>query len=294
MAKKMWAELRWLYINMREHISDYIRDGKTQLVLAWYEVRDSYEYYITHDCVPCLFSNIPMVVNGQNVSILTYEHAAQIKRLPAFTVLHYDEAGSIFRVDSWRDKPLTVSDFYRLLRHYGDFRCTCTEQDPTNVFKDVRRVVGQNLLMIKQTWVNKPLLILLPYKIIKSLMIWRDYSTKKLTSFMAVYNTLLRHIGQRKYKYKEKDSTEQSLKINEGKEGRRIRKKSFYLPTMLNYQYDDRTFKNLYLAQNKSLEENKIFKSLYIENNEENKKNYLKETDPNKKQKAPEEEQEAA
>lgn len=292
MARIMFAELQYKYKIMLPQVQNYLKEGNAQKLLEWYEVRDSYEYYMTHDCIPCLWSNIPLQVGGQKSSILTYEHAAQVERVPYYSVLYFDETGSVFRVDSWRDKPLTVSDFFRLARHFGEFRIICTEQDPTNIFKDVRRVVAQNILMQNQKWVNKPWLFLLPYKILKMIIIKSDkIPGKAVAVFMQRFNLLIAHIGQRRYKYVGKQNTEAELKINNKK---RERTKIFYLPTMLNYQYDERTFKNLYLAKDKLLPDDNIFKELCLSDTEENRKRYLKAIDPNKKQKLNAEEEEAA
>ncbi len=292
MARIMFAELQYKYKIMLPQVQNYLKEGNAQKLLEWYEVRDSYEYYMTHDCIPCLWSNIPLQVGGQKSSILTYEHAAQVERVPYYSVLYFDETGSVFRVDSWRDKPLTVSDFFRLARHFGEFRILCTEQDPTNIFKDVRRVVAQNILMQSQKWVNKPWLFLIPYKILKTIIIKSDKIPGKTAAvLMERFNLLIAHIGQRRYKYVNKQNTEAELKINNKK---RERTKIFYLPTMLNYQYNERTFKNLYLAKDKLIPDDCIFTELCLSDTEENRKRYLKAIDPNKKQKLNAEEEEAA
>lgn len=290
MADMMYSELRWKYWEMRYKIAEYIEAGNVQKILEWYEVRDSYEYYITHDCIPCMWSNIPIRVNGQFSSIITYQHAAQIERVPYYSVIYFDESGSVFRVDAWHDKPLTVSDFFRLARHLGEFRIVCTEQDASNVFKDVRRVTSQNWLMIEQKWVNKPLLLLIPYKILKAYFLWSDKGNKTLADFMLSYKKLLNHIGQRRYKYIAKQSDINTLTHGEGK---REKTKMFYLPTMLNYQYSDRTFKNLYLAKGKEIPDGQIFEELEIQNTKQNRERYLKATDPTAKQKEPDEEEAA-
>lgn len=266
-ARKMWAELQYKYMLMRQHISENITVGAVDKVLEWYEVRDSYDYWMTSDCVPCLFANIPLMVKGQNVSVLTYEHAAQIKKLPYHAVLYFDEVGSVFRTEMSTDKPLVVSDFFRLSRHFGDYRIICTEQDKLNIFIDVRRVVAENRYMLRQRWVNRPWLFILPYKLIR-LLVRYTKGSRALSRVAMTANTIVKHIGQREYKYINQQNTELSYKKKE-------RIKTIYLPTMLNYQYDDRTFRNLYLAKHKDIN-TEIFDSLLLQGNAKNKQRYLK------------------
>lgn len=282
MALRMWAELKYKYRTMAAEVADYIKAGDVQKVLEWYEVRDAYWYYMTHDVMPCLWSNIPIKFCGQMASVLTYEHAAQLKRLPAFCVLFYDEVGSVFRVDSWRNKPLAVSDFFRLGRHFLDLRVICTEQEPSNVFIDIRRVEAENWLMLEQKWVNKPLLLLIPFLIIKKIIIAIDKDCpKKLAIIMRKYALLLRHIGQRKYRYVKKGSVIPDLQV---KDKKRERRHTFYLPTMLNCQYSDRTFRYLYGALNKPIEDDVIFNALEIENTDDTRKRYLRQNEKPKKE----------
>ncbi len=52
-----------------------------------------------------------------------------------------------------------VSDFFRLVRHFGNWRVVGTEQDSENIYIDVRRVVSKNQYMLGQKWVLKPYLL---------------------------------------------------------------------------------------------------------------------------------------
>jgi hypothetical protein len=137
--------------------------------------------------------------------------------------------------------------------------------------------------MLSQRWVNIPWALLLPYKFLRWLIIMTDRgdANKKLILFMQSWYKLIKHIGQRKYLYWNQGNeilggapeTDQSNRHG------RIRKTVMYLPTDLNYQYDERTFRNLYLAKDKPLKAN-VFKSLIIDNSPENMKRYLKSLEP--------------
>jgi len=280
-AAKNWETLRWKYYLMRDQIHGYISAGNVQKVLEWYEVRDSYNFWSTHDCVPCLMANIPLTVRGQNVNQLTYEHANQEAKLPYMTVLYFDEIGSIFRLEMSTKKILTVADFFRLCRHAGDFTIYCTEQEKGNIYNDVRRVVGENRYMLSQRWVNIPWALYLPYKLLRRMLLWIDKSNIHLSRFMQTYYALLRHVGQRRYRYY---STGNELmggkpEADQNNSRGKVRIITMYLPTWLNYQYNDRTYKNLYLAKDLPLEAN-IFPSMIIEDTPENMDRYLKSTKP--------------
>lgn len=280
-AARMWEELRWKYLTMCEQVSDYLRDGNIQKLMEWYEVRDSYNFYMSSDCVPCLWSNIPLTSRGQNVNRLTFEHLAQMERIPYYSCLYVDEIGSVLRLNMSSSKILTISDFFRLERHAGDFVIFCTEQEESNIYIDFRRVAGENRYMLSQRHVNKPLALLLPFLLIRRLMLWTDCSYKPLAKFMRKYQAILSHIGQRRYVYIVKGNQIMggSPEANQTGKGKRVRKVVMYLPPQLNYQYDDRTFRNLYLAKDKELKED-IFPSLIIEDTKENLERYLKSTEP--------------
>lgn len=268
-ANKMWQELQYKYWEYKSLIGEWIKNNNYEKILEWYEIRDSYEYYMTNDCVPCLWSNIPLCVNGQYTSVLNFENASQNKRIPYYSVLFFDEVGSIFTVAMSKDKPMTVSDFFRLCRHFGDYKIFATEQDPENIFIDVRRVVASNIYMLSQTWTNKPLLLNLIYSLLKLFALKFDKGNKILAKSLRFMRTAISYVGARKYKYVEQQNTE----LQAYKERERI--KTYYLPTNLNYQYNDRTYKNLYLCKDKKIE-TEIFNTLTLPDTTENRQKYLK------------------
>lgn len=269
-AKKMWADVQYKYWEYKSLIGKWKKDGNIQKILEWYEIRDTYEYYITNECIPCLWSNIPLMVDGQNVSVLNYDNASQNKKIPSFSVLFFDEVGSIFTTAMSKDKPLTVADFFRLCRHFGDFRIICTEQDAENIYIDVRRVVSNNIFMIRQKKVNKPLFLNLIYCFCKSLLpVIYPKGNKKSALFLRWFRLMISFIGAREYRYINQGNTQNDIME------KRERIKKCYLPPHLNAQYDDRTFKNLYLAKDITID-TEIFKTLQLQSSEKNKKKYLK------------------
>jgi hypothetical protein len=268
-SRRMWAELRLKYHTYKNNVKEWIAEGNTIKLQEWEEIRDSYEYWITTDCVPCLMTNIPVMVNQQMSTVLTWEHAYQIKRVPYYSVLAFDESGATFLVDDYKDKPLQVSDFFRLERHFGDWYIFLTEQDSENQFIDVRRVVGYNIYMIRQKSVLKPFLLVLLYNLIKTAILYKDGCNRSISAFMDWFKKVINHIGFRKYRCVKEANTQRSGLY----EKQRVYK--IYLPTYLNCKYDDRTFRQFYKAKDLPIEL-EIHKNLILDCTEENETTFLR------------------
>lgn len=259
MSKKLWKELQYKYYILRRDMERYSNKGikpPLEAIKSWNEIRTAYEFYSSNDCVPCLFTNIPLEVDGKFTNVLTYAHAEQSKRIPANTMLFFDEIGSVFPVDSYRDKPLSVSAFFRLCRHFGDFRILATEQDSENVFIDVRRVVADNEQMIKQVWALKPVLLVFMFKLLKFVFMLKPHKLGFLVPPLKFLSKITRYLGFRRFHAVSTGNTENAY--NEG-----MKKRVYSLPTMLNCTYDDRTYRELYSAKNKTIAPD-IFKSLIL------------------------------
>ena len=236
-AQKMWRELRYKYWSVIGTADEVLKgddeDEKTKVK----EIIDSYNYYANNDCVPCLMTNIPMLVDGRYTSVLTYEHAAQERRIPAYTVLFFDESGASFSVDAGKsgaNRPLTVSDFFRLCRHFGDFVIYMTEQDQVNVFIDVRRVVAVNQFILYQQHVLKPKFLIWLYEALKSKYIRSGKGTKsKAPARMAAFGRLISKIGFRRYVARNEGNSENNITET----GQQL--EVYYLPSSLNFILKD-------------------------------------------------------
>lgn len=268
-SKNMWVDLQVKYHTYKNKLADWKKEGNKKALNEWEEIRDSYIYWSTSDCVPCLMTNIPVIVNQQFTTILTWKHAYQQERVPYYAVLVFDESGATFLVDDYKDKPLEVSDFFRCERHFGDWYIYLTEQDSANQYIDVRRVVGHNEFMLGQKWVIKPLPLLLIYSIFKRIVLSRDKCGKRLANVMMFLSKCIGFVGFRKYKCVKEKNTERAGLYE------RIRVNKIYLPTYLNCIYDDRTFREFYQA--KDLELNlEVHKSLILPKTDENELCFLR------------------
>lgn len=155
-AQKMWAKLKYLYWLYKGRVEKWRESGNLTKLSEWQEIRDSYEFYAGNNCIPCLWSNIPLEsLQGERSNALTAEHLHQRKRLPAFSVLFIDEIGSVIDVELYRKRPYDLSNMFRFCRHFGQFIIIATEQSAENLFIDARRVVAYNMYMLSQTWVCK-------------------------------------------------------------------------------------------------------------------------------------------
>ncbi len=269
MARKMWADLRWRYFKSV---------GKKVKPLDWNEVEYSYNYFKNSDCVPCLLSNIPVMVNGRYTTFVSKEHCEQLERLPAHCVLFLDEVGAMLTVDTAKQrqdgdedsqqKAVNVSDFFRLCRHFGNWRIICTEQDSENIYIDVRRVVSKNEYMLSQKWVLKPYLFLALFLPLKALALKLNRFHKVLAPPLVFLESLCKSIGFRKYRYLTENNTERQSGMETGK-------RTFYLPSLLNFKYDERTFRNFYKCKDQTITPT-IFQNLVLEDTDTFKKMFLR------------------
>jgi hypothetical protein len=284
MARKMWAELRWKYFK-------YCK--MKHKPLDWDEVQFSYKFFKTKQKVvviengkevikwvkpvPCLLSNIPVMVDGKYTTFVSKEHCEQRVRLPAHCVLFLDEVGAMLTVDTAKvrmseteeaENAINVSDFFRLCRHFGNWRIICTEQDSENIYIDVRRVVSKNEYMLSQRWVLKPYLFLFTFLFLKALAIRINRFQKVIAPPLRFLEKLCKSIGFRKYRYLTENNTERATGMETGK-------RTFYLPSLLNFKYDERTFRNFYKCKNQKITPT-IFRNLVLEDTEQFKAMFLR------------------
>ncbi|MFA5676626.1 MAG: zonular occludens toxin domain-containing protein [Christensenellales bacterium] len=269
MARKMWNDLRWRYFK-------YCK--KKVKPLDWNEVEYSYNYFKNSDCVPCLLSNIPVMVDGKYTTFVSKDHCEQKERLPAHCVLFLDEVGAMLTVDTAKQRmgddndeaqnAVNVSDFFRLCRHFGNWRIICTEQDSENIYIDVRRVVSKNEYMLWQKWVLKPYIFLALFLPLKALAIRLNRFQKVLAPPLEFLEKLCKAIGFRKYRFLTENNTQRHTGMQKGK-------RTFYLPSLLNFKYDERTFRNFYKCKEETITPT-IFESLVLEDSDTFKKMFLR------------------
>lgn len=209
----------------------------------WDEVKQAYRYYASHpDRVPCLFSNIPLQVGRLKVSRLTVEHLLQKKRLPAYTAVYADELGHL--IDKWlvterNDDTDALAELFRFFwQFFGNgTRFIGTEQDSSNVLKDMRRVMVSNEYILGQERILQPRLLLWLLDR-KRRRLYTHMPSRPAVDKYKRFETLVKSIGFRRYRYVSLGNTEHDFGSQETV--------TVYTPAALNYTYYDRTFERLY------------------------------------------------
>lgn len=250
-ARIMEFELKWKYKTMSFRAAEIEAGDNEQLKRDWHNVKESYEFYSAHNGAWCAAANVPMTIKGKYVYELEYEHSTMEKRLPAYTVLYYDEAGAIFdnlmhRKKGAKNDPykiLSVSDFYRLIRQFGYCAYMC-EQSETGIFKDIRNITAVNRSYTSQIGVGRAKMLIKIYEKIRERYVYGKKGNlnmgPKMFKFVVKLKYLIDHIGFRRYVYRDLGNTE-SIASSYTISGQKL----MYLPAPLNYKYDDKCFRNL-------------------------------------------------
>lgn len=250
-AQNLWVKLVTDYHTMAVHVPDWEAAGNKVQLERFEEVKTAYEYYMSHpDRVPCLFSNIPITVDGRKASAFTVDHLIQKKRLPAYTAVFVDEISHM--VDKWLCKKQSsetddLAAFFRFFRHFfgNGCRLIATEQDAGNVLKDLRRVMVSNEYILDQETVLGPTLLIRSLeRRRRKLVKWALHpkKSKRITvRFVDKYKALekrVQAIGFRRYRYVSLGNTEHDFVPHT--------EMTVYTPAALNFYYYNRTFERLY------------------------------------------------
>lgn len=248
-------------------------------------VVEAYEYYQRENTIPCLWSNITLKdEQGRKSNRLTIAHLLQIEKIPYKSVLVWDEISNDFPARVSKEALEPLADHAKFIRHYYDGYLIYTEQDSKNAFIDVRRNTGEVRYYIMQEWFLKPKFLFkvfeyLQFKNTQELVKASKYqfgskpylklinkSKFKSKLFANLMNTLKRYmnyIGYRKYYYTLSGTQTSSVTEASVKDVNKGYVKSFYLPSCLMVQYDERYFRNKYLAKDKEFTASK-FNAMYL------------------------------
>ncbi len=262
LAKMKWQELQYDYWLVTSTEAKTLAAKEPEKLLNREEIILSYNFYIMRPCIPCLWSNIGVFdKKGRACHKVTLEHVKGLSRLPVYSVVLLDEIGAMLKADdglnkSGVEKPLDISDMFRLGGHFLRWVVIGCEQDFNHIYIDCRRVVGFNQVIQGQEWICRPQLI---YGIFKTLKFFisdgLDKTCKKspkIATFMMKFEKFVKSIGFRKIKYGFATNTEtnaglaavdadtQLVKI--GKDKTRI------CPSNLAANYDDRAYKQKYAS----------------------------------------------
>lgn len=277
-AKLKWKELCYdyaLYTSMEDEI---LKHGTAEQKMLLQEVKLSYEFYTKYPCIPCLWSNIGIFdKQGRASHKVTIDHVKGLKRLPLYSVVFFDEIGAALRADdglnrSGVEKPLDVSDMFRLGGHFLKWVFIGTEQDFNHIFIDCRRVVGVNNVVLGQEWVARPTLIYGLYKFmrwfIEDSLDKKIKKRPKLMKFMWKFGCFCNSIGFRRIRSTFASNTETKADLVAGTADSKLmtfgKTKIRYIPSSTLGVYSDRSYMALYASAFDRVIEGELHKSTYI------------------------------
>lgn len=260
LAKMKWQQLQYDYMLWSGRSDKILKSGTRDQKLELREIEIAYNFYVMRPCIPCLWSNIGIFDRqGRAAHKITIEHLKGIERLPVYSVVLTDEIGAILKADdgvskSGHEKPLDVSDMFRLGGHFVKWVVIGCEQDFNHIYIDCRRVVGFNRVIHGQEWVCRPTILYTVFKFIKWCVIETlDNGVKKkpkLSKFMYKFEKFVRSIGFRRIKYSYASNTETGAGMQGSTAEATMQTiggvKARWCAACLIAEYDDRAYKQKY------------------------------------------------
>lgn len=292
LAKMKWQELLYDYWELSSREKEIIASNDKEKLLELEEIRLALNFYIMRPCIPCLWSNIGIFdKTGRACHKITLEHVKGLSRLPVYSVVILDEIGAMLKADdglnkSGIEKPLDISDMFRLGGHFVKWVVIGCEQDFNHIYIDFRRVVGFNQVIQGQEWICRPQLAYLMYKALKFLRV--DGLDKKIKKkpkyarFMKSFKTFVYSIGFRKIKYGYASNTETDAGLAASDSDTQLVKlsgeKTRLCPSNLAADYDDRAYKQKYPSYFDKIIRGELHKHKYIETTDKNTAAFVNET----------------
>lgn len=293
MAKLKWGLLCFEYWLWHSREKKILKRNNIDELLKYEEIKLSYNFYAQSKCIPCLWSNIPIFdKKGRACHKITLDHMKGLKRLPVYSVVLFDEIGAAIRADDGLnrkdiEKPLDISDMFRLGGQFIRWTVFCTEQDYNHIFIDVRRVVGQNVVITGREWRNKPRLLVAIYnflRILKSEMLDKKQKKQpKFANFLDKFEKFVSSIGFAVTRYGYRTNTQTSGEIAEKNEkGDLVRissVRSRWTPNRGACDYNHEGFKPLYGGFYDSKIEGELFTERSLNGREDSDYQFVNATD---------------
>lgn len=254
MAEGSWEKLseEYWFLLSRKNKEGYVltEDDK--------EIIEAYEYYLNNPGIPCYATNIP--VWSEKYRRYSYkfvpDHLKQLSRCPYRLAGWYDEIGTAFDPKLHLDSKnlmnsQEISDSCRYSRQFVELRFVGTEQDGSNIFINLRRVVGLQRLFTETKICLKPKILTWIYKKLMA-HFTRKMSLKQskaFSKFMRLYKKFLSNCGFFKLKYKLIGNTENGamIDVTGGKN------KVTYLPCAFDCVYETRAFRSAYACKDQPI-----------------------------------------
>lgn len=290
-AKLKWEQLKMEYYFMKGREKTIKKNGSLNDKLRLKELELSYKFYSGHKCIPCLWSNIGIFdKDGRPCHKITIKHMKGLSRLPEYSVVVFDEIGAAIRADAGLNisgnSNLDISDMFRLGGQWLRWSVYCSEQDYNHIFIDVRRVVGQNVLISGREWVCKPRILLSIYKFLYWLKSDSLENAVKAQPWQAAFldklGKFVKSIGFAKVRMNYRQNTQTAADItakdSDGALYSVSAKSTRVLPVFGIANYDHEAYKQLYPSYYDKKIEGELFSSMQIDGADEASYDFVNST----------------
>ena len=253
-AMRRWEDLKYEYHTKKRQLRNYARLGQTEELEKFKALEEAYTFFKSRErwYVPCLATTFGMRVGGRYTYKANNSFFTQQQRIPEYCVIFDDEAGGSKGADTSSKVADNVADFYRYVRHYGDFILIMTEQGDDGTGKYIRKCLDDTIYCKSQKWVVRPGFLLRRWQKMRSKLIRREEKGKyrpRYNAFVYYFGRIVRTIGYRRIDFRSMGNIEHSDGGDiAGREG------IILLPSRLVYDYDDRAYRFTYKAKDFPLE----------------------------------------
>lgn len=293
LAKRKWALLQYEYWLWHSREKAILKRNNLNELLRYHEIKLSYEFYSKSKCIPCLWSSTPVFdKSGRAAHKITLDHMKGLKRLPLYSVVLFDEMGAAIRADDGLnrkgvEKPLDISDMFRLGGQFIRWTVFGTEQDFNHIFIDVRRVVGQNIVVSRREWRNKPRLLCAIYNLLHLFktesLDKKQKQQPKRANFLDKFGKFVESIGFAATRYSYRTNTQTNGEVSEKTEkGNIIQASSVrtrWTPNRGACDYNHEAFKPLYGSYYDAEIEGELFYDSSLDGRNEGNYEFVNTTD---------------
>lgn len=193
-AMRRWEDLKYEYHTKKRQLRNYARLGQTEELEKFKALEEAYTFFKSRErwYVPCLATTFGMRVGGRYTYKANNSFFTQQQRIPEYCVIFDDEAGGSKGADTSSKVADNVADFYRYVRHYGDFILIMTEQGDDGTGKYIRKCLDDTIYCKSQKWVVRPGFLLRRWQKMRHKLIRREEKGK----YRPRYNAFVYYFGR--------------------------------------------------------------------------------------------------
>lgn len=249
-ARRRWRELQIAYATEKWRVPYYERTGQTEKLEAFKALEESYLFFKANEdkAVPCLATSIGMKVGQRFAYKATPLFFTQHVRVAEYCVIFDDESGATKGSDTSKGASKRIKLFYRFVRHFGDFIIIMTEQNSAKNADYIRSCLDNNIYCYCQEWILEPKRLTkrvgkLADKVLSRMDRQTPSESSRQVRRLYYLNAYRKSIGWRRIRRKSEGNTERPSNVYRDSE------ETVYLPARPIFEYDERTYRNLYKAR---------------------------------------------